>query len=98
MIVIRDGTQKRLLINQEPPENFVPPAVDPLFRSVAHVFGAGALAVVLTGMGQDGRRGCQVLREAGAQILVQDEATSVVGACRARWSARAWPTAYCRCP
>jgi two-component system chemotaxis response regulator CheB len=78
MIVVRDGTQQRLFIHQEPPENSCRPAVDPLFRSVAQAYGANALAVILTGMGQDGLHGCQVLREAGAQILVQDEATSVV--------------------
>lgn len=78
MLVVRDGTQKRLLLNQDAPENSCRPAVDPLFRSVAQVYGSHALAVVLTGMGQDGLRGCQVLQEAGAQILAQDEATSVV--------------------
>jgi len=78
MIVIREGTQRKLLLHQDPPENSCRPAVDPLFRSVAQVYGANALAVVLTGMGQDGLRGCQVLRETGAQILAQDEATSVV--------------------
>jgi two-component system chemotaxis response regulator CheB len=49
-----------------------------LFRSAAAVYGSGVLAVVLTGMGQDGLRGCEKIREAGGQILVQDEATSVV--------------------
>jgi two-component system chemotaxis response regulator CheB len=78
MTVVPDGAQRRLLLNQGPPENSCRPAVDPLFRSVAQVYGAGALAVVLTGMGQDGLRGCQALREAGAPIVVQDEATSVV--------------------
>jgi two-component system chemotaxis response regulator CheB len=78
MIVSRDGLQRRLVIHQDPPENSCRPAVDPLFRSVAQAYGANALAVVLTGMGQDGLRGSQVLREIGAQILAQDEATSVV--------------------
>jgi two-component system chemotaxis response regulator CheB len=78
MVVSRDGVQRRLLIHQDPPENSCRPAVDPLFRSVAAAYGANTLAVILTGMGQDGLRGCQLLREAGAQILVQDEATSVV--------------------
>jgi two-component system chemotaxis response regulator CheB len=78
MIVIRDGTQRRLLMHQDPPENSCRPAVDPLFRSLAQVYGGNTLAVVLTGMGQDGLFGCKVLREAGAQILAQDEATSVV--------------------
>ena len=49
-----------------------------LFRSVAEVYGGNTLAVVLTGMGQDGLRGCERIREAGGQILVQDEASSVV--------------------
>jgi two-component system chemotaxis response regulator CheB len=78
MTVVRDGLQRRLLLNQGPLENSCRPAVDPLFRSLAEVYGANVLAVVLTGMGQDGMRGCQVLKEFGAQILVQDEATSVV--------------------
>jgi two-component system chemotaxis response regulator CheB len=78
MIVVRDGTQVRLLVHQDPPENSCRPAVDVLFRSVASAYGAGTLAVVLTGMGQDGLRGCEVIREAGGQILVQDEASSVV--------------------
>jgi two-component system, chemotaxis family, protein-glutamate methylesterase/glutaminase len=52
--------------------------VDVLFRSVAQLYGASTLAVVLTGMGQDGLKGCEMLREMGARIYVQDEATSVV--------------------
>jgi len=68
----------RIQLNQEPPENSCRPAVDVLFRSVAEVYGATTLAVVLTGMGQDGLRGCERIREAGGQVLVQDEASSVV--------------------
>jgi two-component system chemotaxis response regulator CheB len=45
---------------------------------VAAVYGARALGVVLTGMGNDGGVGCEHLHEQGAQILVQDEASSVV--------------------
>jgi two-component system chemotaxis response regulator CheB len=78
MIVVRDGTQVRVLVHQDPPENSCRPAVDVLFRSVAQTFGPHALAVILTGMGQDGLRGCEAVREAGGQVLVQDEATSVV--------------------
>lgn len=78
MIVVRDGTQVRVQVHQDPPANSCRPAADVLFRSVAQTFGPGTLAVVLTGMGQDGLRGCEAIRAAGGQILVQDEATSVV--------------------
>ncbi|MFO0803208.1 MAG: chemotaxis response regulator protein-glutamate methylesterase [Gemmataceae bacterium] len=76
--VVRDGTHVRALLNQEPPENSCRPAADPLFRSAAKVYGPGLLGVVLTGMGQDGLRGCEAIREAGGRVIAQDEATSVV--------------------
>jgi two-component system chemotaxis response regulator CheB len=78
MITIRDGAQVRLMLNRDPPENSCRPSADVLLRSVAQTFGAGALSVIMTGMGQDGMRGCQHIREAGGQVLAQDEATSVV--------------------
>lgn len=65
-------------VNQNPPENFCRPAVDPLFRSLAKLYGAATLAVVLTGMGEDGRRGSAAIVEAGGTVLAQDEASSVV--------------------
>jgi two-component system chemotaxis response regulator CheB len=52
--------------------------VDVLFRSVASAYRGSALGVVLTGMGQDGKRGSELLREHGSRVIVQDEATSVV--------------------
>ena len=78
LLVERAAGQVRLKTNQEPAENSCRPAVDVLFRSAAQVYGAGVLAVVLTGMGQDGLRGCEELQAVGGQVLVQDEATSVV--------------------
>jgi two-component system chemotaxis response regulator CheB len=79
MEVMRDAQQAvRLRLHQGPPENSCRPSVDVLFRSVAEVYGAGTLAVVLTGMGQDGLRGCEAIREVGGQVLVQDEASSIV--------------------
>ena len=78
MIVERREGKVHILLNREPPENSCRPAVDPLFRSVAAVYGARALGVVLTGMGNDGGAGCEHLHEQGAQILIQDEASSVV--------------------
>jgi two-component system chemotaxis response regulator CheB len=78
MIVTREGNQVRLGLNQDPPENSCRPAADVLFRSVVRAYGPATLAVMLTGMGQDGLRGCEAIREAGGQVLAQDEATSVV--------------------
>jgi two-component system chemotaxis response regulator CheB len=65
-------------LNQGPPENFCRPAVDPLFRSAVAAFDGAVLAVVLTGMGSDGRNGAGEIRAAGGTVLVQDQNTSVV--------------------
>jgi len=65
-------------LTQTPPENSCRPAVDVLFRSAAQLYGAHCAAVVLTGMGQDGRRGAEQIVRVGGQVTAQDEATSVV--------------------
>jgi two-component system chemotaxis response regulator CheB len=78
LVVVRDELSVRTRVHQDPPENACRPAVDPLLRSVARVYGGNCLAVILTGMGQDGLRGCEAIHAAGGQILAQDEATSVV--------------------
>jgi two-component system chemotaxis response regulator CheB len=68
----------RIKLHDEAPENSCRPAVDVLFRSAARTVGSKCLGVILTGMGTDGVRGCNDLRDAGAQVLAQDEASSVV--------------------
>jgi two-component system, chemotaxis family, protein-glutamate methylesterase/glutaminase len=68
----------RLELNQERPENSCRPSVDVLFRSVAEVYGAATLAVVMTGMGSDGVAGSACIRQRGGEVIVQDEASSVV--------------------
>lgn len=78
LVVQGRDPQTKMHITQDPPENSCRPSVDVLFRSVAQTFSGRALAVVLTGMGQDGLRGCEALASAGGEIVVQDEATSVV--------------------
>ncbi len=78
MVLERHGLVVQLRTNQEPPENSCRPAVDVLFRSTAKIYGGGVLALVLTGMGQDGLHGCEAIREVGGQIIVQDQASSVV--------------------
>jgi two-component system chemotaxis response regulator CheB len=67
-----------IALDQQPPENSCRPAVDPLFRSVATIYGKNTLAVILTGMGADGTKGLKVLKEAGGYALTQDEASCVV--------------------
>lgn len=54
------------------------PSADALFRSAAEIFGAGALAVVLTGMGSDGARGIEAIKARGGQTLAESEESSVV--------------------
>jgi len=76
--VVRTGSGVQARLDQGPQENFCRPAVDVLFRSALEVYGGRVLATVLTGMGQDGLEGCRGLAAAGARVLVQDEATSVV--------------------
>jgi two-component system chemotaxis response regulator CheB len=78
MKVVRAGLGWRLNLSQGPPENSCRPAVDVLFRSVAAAYGAHVLAVVMTGMGSDGVRGAQNIRDAGGDVIIQDEASSVV--------------------
>ncbi|MDZ3836861.1 MAG: chemotaxis response regulator protein-glutamate methylesterase [Rhodospirillales bacterium] len=78
MLVAADGRRRLIRINREAPENFCRPAVDVLFRSAARAFGAGTLAVVLTGIGADGTRGGRDIVDAEGALLAQDEATSIV--------------------
>jgi two-component system, chemotaxis family, protein-glutamate methylesterase/glutaminase len=78
LLVRREGASIRLALNQEAPLHSCRPAVDVLFRSAAEVYGAGVLAVVLTGMGQDGLAGCERVRAVGGQVFVQDQASSIV--------------------
>jgi len=74
----RDGGAPVIAIEDGPLVNFCKPAVDPLFTSAATVWGAKALALVLTGMGSDGLNGAKAIVAAGGHIMAQDEATSVV--------------------
>lgn len=78
MEVRRQDGRMAVALHDGPPENSCRPAVDVLFRSVAAAYGGAVLGVVMTGMGQDGTRGCELIRERGGQVVAQDEATSVV--------------------
>ncbi|MEM8985482.1 MAG: chemotaxis response regulator protein-glutamate methylesterase [Pseudomonadota bacterium] len=78
MRVVDKGGRKCLQLSQDPPINYCRPAVDPMFESVAQHYGASALGVVLTGMGNDGADGGRQISQAGGALIAQDEATSVV--------------------
>jgi two-component system chemotaxis response regulator CheB len=78
MDVVRTHMGTTLRIHQGQPENSCRPAVDVLFRSVVAAYGGNVLGVILTGMGQDGMRGCELIKEQNGQVVIQDEPTSVV--------------------
>lgn len=74
----RSAGMLRTALTDGPPVNFCRPSVDVLFRSAVRELGGQLLAVVLTGMGADGRTGCEDVLAAGGTVIVQDEPTSVV--------------------
>lgn len=78
MEIRRVGEELQIHLHEGAPENSCRPAVDTLFRSVARIYGNAALAVILTGMGQDGLKGCQELYELGSRIISQDRFTSLI--------------------
>jgi two-component system chemotaxis response regulator CheB len=65
-------------LNQEPREHFCRPSVNPLFRSAAQCYGSSVLAVMLTGMGEDGIEGTRCIVEKQGHVIAQDRESSVV--------------------
>ncbi|RCS50658.1 chemotaxis response regulator protein-glutamate methylesterase [Bremerella cremea] len=78
MKVITEGGAKLIHITDDPPERSCRPSVDYLFRSIAHEYGRQAMAVVMTGMGDDGTLGCRLLKRHGCMVVAQDEKSCVV--------------------
>lgn len=78
LVASTDGTNRLIRITDDPPENSCKPSVDYLFRSVADYYVSRTTAVIMTGMGSDGTKGLQVLKQKGALIVGQNEASCVV--------------------
>ena len=78
MKVEMTGGRVTVTITNDPPENSCRPSVDYLFRSVSSIYGKNAVGVIMTGMGSDGAKGCRQMKQQGAAIIAQDEATCVV--------------------
>ncbi len=78
MEIRRDAARVSVHLQEGPLENSCRPAVDVLFRSVVACYRSSILGVIMTGMGQDGLRGCEGISGVGGRILAQDEASSVV--------------------
>ena len=78
MMIERTGSTGRLKILAGSADMNYKPCVDITFASASKAFGGDILAVVLTGMGADGREGARMLKSAGATIWAQDEASCVV--------------------
>lgn len=78
LCVERNGASSIVRLDTTPADNGCMPSVDPMFASLAEQFGGHGLGVVLTGMGRDGTEGARALVEAGGNVIVQNEASSVV--------------------
>jgi len=74
----RRGAEVLAQVVQPSPDQRYTPSVDAMFHSASEVFGADLLAVVLTGMGNDGSRGVRMVKERGGQVLAEAEESSVV--------------------
>ena len=74
----KKGGDLLIFLHQGPPRKFCRPSVDVLFESLAETYRARTLAIVLTGMGNDGEDGARRIKEEGGGVIAQDAKTSVV--------------------
>lgn len=76
MVVDEEKVAVKLLDTE--PVNFVKPSADPLFKSIASIFGKKSIGLVFTGMGSDASYGAGYISAAGGRVMVQDPLTSVL--------------------
>ena len=75
---LNDAGSPVLKLSMEPPERFLRPAVNKLFRSAAHHYKRNCLAVLMTGMGRDGAEGCKEIIDEGGFTIAEDKSTCAV--------------------
>jgi len=78
ILLERQGARYHVSVKKGPLVSRHRPSVDVLFRSAARSAGANAVGIIMTGMGDDGARGLEEMKNAGAHTVAQDEATSIV--------------------
>jgi two-component system chemotaxis response regulator CheB len=78
MEIVKSNNDTIISLNQNPPEHFCRPSVNPMFKSLSKIYGDSLLLVMLTGMGSDGLEGSNYATSKGAMLIAQDEASSVV--------------------
>ena len=78
MTIEREGNKKIIKLNQDLPIGGHRPAVDPMMESVARVYGQRAVGVILTGMGRDGAKGVQAIKQQQGFTIAEDQSTAVV--------------------
>ena len=78
MVIDKQDDRMVIRLNQDDPEHFCRPSVNPLYASAAKWYGSSVLAVMLTGMGDDGIEGAQSISDRKGYIIAQDEQSSVV--------------------
>lgn len=78
LALARVGRHVEIVLDRTPVANGCCPSADPMFAAVADVYGAGAVGVVLSGMGRDGADGAALLRSAGGTVLAQAPESCVV--------------------
>ena len=69
---------RRVHLDESPPRNHVRPSVDVTIETAVKFFGASIIGVILTGMGEDGKAGAKLIKDAGGYVIVESESTSVV--------------------
>lgn len=78
LMVVANGHRREIALDRRPVDNGCCPSADPMLASVADVYGGGAIAVILSGMGRDGAAGAGRLKQAGGTVFAQAPESCVI--------------------